>query len=132
MAGSADALTRAGYQVDAVENGEVAWETLQAASYDLLITDNRMPGLSGIEFVRKLRSAQMKLPVIFASGGAGPKELAQSQWPQPAAALPKPFAPGQLLETVAHALAEAAPVAYRSEISFSPFAEAHGRWGINE
>jgi DNA-binding response OmpR family regulator len=41
-------LVLSGYQVNAAEDGEAAWEYLQANSYDLLITDNRMPRLSGL------------------------------------------------------------------------------------
>jgi Response regulator receiver domain len=66
-----EVLLRDGYEVDAA-----AWVALQSRSYDLLITDNQMPGLSGAEFVRKLRAAQMTLPVIFASGG-----LTRRTWP---------------------------------------------------
>ena len=47
-------LVRAGYQVRAVEGAQAAWEALQSRSYDLLITDNQMPGLSGLELVSKL------------------------------------------------------------------------------
>src|ERR1035437_5060664 len=68
-------LVLSGYQVNAAEDGEAAWEYLKANSCDLLITDNRMPRLSGRELVKKLRSANMILPVILASGmvrGAAP------------------------------------------------------------
>ncbi|MBE0544257.1 MAG: response regulator, partial [Verrucomicrobia bacterium] len=61
-------LTRAGYTVDAAEDGVVAWHALNAESYDLLITDNNMPALTGIELLQKMRAARMCLPVIVASG----------------------------------------------------------------
>jgi YesN/AraC family two-component response regulator len=60
--------------VDTAEDGEFGWEALQAKNYDLLITDNNMPKVSGLELVKKLRSARMALPVILASG-AMPEEL---------------------------------------------------------
>ena len=95
----ADLLFHSGYQVDTAEDGESGWEALQAKSYDLLITDNKMPKVSGLELVKKLRSARMALPVILVSG-AMPEELNRLPWLQLAATLLKPFTPGELLGTV--------------------------------
>src|SRR6266498_4950023 len=48
---SAQVLVRSGYEVDVAEDGMAGWEALRAESYDLLITDNQMPRLSGLELV---------------------------------------------------------------------------------
>jgi two-component system, OmpR family, alkaline phosphatase synthesis response regulator PhoP len=96
---SAEVLFRSGYQVDTAEDGETGWEALQARNYDLLITDNKMPKVSGVELVRKLRSARMALPVILATG-AMPEELDRHPWLQLAATLLKPFTGEELLGTV--------------------------------
>ena len=125
-------LVRAGYQVGAVEGTQAAWEALQARSYDLLITDNQMPGLSGIDLVSELRSAQLGLPVVVASGGIGAEELAQNQRLQPAIALPKPFSADQLLETVAEALHRASRDPAHTQVSFPASADSYSHWGINE
>lgn len=66
---------RAGYRVDTVANGQAAWNALESArrehcGYDLLITDNTMPEMTGVELVAKMRSARNHLPVIMASGTA--------------------------------------------------------------
>src|ERR1043165_2093734 len=61
-------LRRSGYQVDTAEDGAAGWEALQATHYDLLITDNNMPKMSGVELVKMLRAARMTLPVVIASG----------------------------------------------------------------
>ena len=61
-------LLRAGYAVDAAEDGVAAWEALCAESYDLMITDNNMPKMKGIEVLVKLRAARMALLVIMATG----------------------------------------------------------------
>src|SRR2546422_9753088 len=50
---SAGALVSFGYRVDVAEDGEAAWKALHANSYDLLITDNKMPKISGVELVKK-------------------------------------------------------------------------------
>lgn len=62
-----EALARSGYQVDTVEDGEAAWEALQIHDYDLLIADNKMPLLRGLDLIIKLRAQGMTLPIIFAS-----------------------------------------------------------------
>lgn len=58
------ALRRAGYSVEAVANGVEAWDALQTHSFDLLVTDNNMPCLSGEELILKLRRVGMTLPII--------------------------------------------------------------------
>ena len=129
---SAMFLVRAGYQVNAVEGSQAAWEALQSLSYDLLITDNQMPEMSGLELVRKLRSAQLALPVIMASGGIDERDLTQNQWLQPAKVLPKPFTSAALLETVAEALPLAARVPFRPEFPFPGPVDSYNHWGLNE
>jgi CheY-like chemotaxis protein len=100
-----EALGRSGYQVDAAEDGEAGWNALHAANldangYDLLITDNRMPKLSDVELIQKLRSAHVEVPVILASGALP----ANADGLHLAAILPKPFSLDQLLQTVRHVL----------------------------
>jgi DNA-binding response OmpR family regulator len=97
---SASVLIRFGYRVRAAEDGAAGWEALNADSYDLLITDHNMPRLTGVELVKKLRSARMALPVILATGHLPTEELCQNPSLQLAAMLPKPFSVDELLQTV--------------------------------
>ena len=96
---NAEVLRRFGYQTETAEDGAAAWEALQANRYDLLITDNNMPKVSGVELVKKLRSAHMVLPVILASGAIPTEELNRNPWLRPTATMVKPFSSGQLLKT---------------------------------
>ena len=95
-----DALARPGYAVETAEDGADGWQALWTKPFDLLITEYGLPGLNGIELVRKLRAAHMALPVIMASERSPADELAQNPSLQLAALLPKPFYISQLLETV--------------------------------
>jgi DNA-binding response OmpR family regulator len=61
------ALAAAGYHVDTAEDGEAGWQALQTNDYDLLITDNKMPKLWGLELIKRLREHGISLPIIFAS-----------------------------------------------------------------
>jgi DNA-binding response OmpR family regulator len=65
---NATVLTHAGYAVDMDEDGDAAREALQAKRCELMITDNHMPRLTGIELLNKLRSTPMGLPVIMVTG----------------------------------------------------------------
>ncbi len=125
-------LTGAGYHVDAVAEGEAGWEALQARSYDLLITDNQMPGLSGTDLVLRLRSARMALPVIFASGNIVPEQVAASSRLQPVSALPKPFTSGELLARVAEMLQPVGQVPDGPGVSLRVTQESCLHWGLNE
>jgi DNA-binding response OmpR family regulator len=95
-----EVLARPGYQVDAAEDGAAGWEALQANNYNLLITENEMPNLTGVELVTKLRSARMAVPVVMAAGRLPTFELVQNPPLQLAALLPKPFYISELLQTV--------------------------------
>jgi len=101
---NARVLKRSGYEVDTVEDGAAAWEALQDKPFNLLITDHHMPGLTGIELVKKLRAANMDLPVIMATGKLPARELAKNPSLQLAALLPKPFSFHELLEAVRNVL----------------------------
>jgi CheY-like chemotaxis protein len=98
------ALTRYGYETDVVGNGEAAWAALQARPYDLMITDNTMPGMTGWELIIRIRTENLPLPVILASGTAPPDKLAKEQGLLLSAILRKPFTVDELLAATAEAL----------------------------
>ena len=58
-------LTRMGYQTRAAANGVEALQLAQEQSFDLVISDLRMPGMDGIELLRQLRETGLTLPVIM-------------------------------------------------------------------
>jgi CheY-like chemotaxis protein len=97
---SVDVLAGSGYDVDAVMDGAAGWEALQANRYDLTITDNKMPKMTGLEMIEQLRSAHMTLPVIMATGHLPMVEFARRPWLKPDATLQRPFSNDDLLEAV--------------------------------
>lgn len=54
--------------VDMAEDGDAVREALQAKRCELMIADNQMPSLTGIELNNKSRSACRGLPVIMVTG----------------------------------------------------------------
>jgi len=103
---SATALNRAGYHVDTANDGAFAWEALDASRYDLMITDNNMPNLTGMELLKKLYATHMTLPCIMAAGKMPEEEFTRYPWLQPAATLLKPYTIEQLLGAVKKVLCE--------------------------
>jgi CheY-like chemotaxis protein len=57
-----------GYQVELCPNGGEALKSVSQSSVDLLLIDNLMPVLSGVEVLRRLRSTHPALPAILMSG----------------------------------------------------------------
>lgn len=53
-----------GYRVDQARSGEEALDCLRKESYDLLLVDVRMPGITGLDVTRAMRQEQPSLPVI--------------------------------------------------------------------
>ncbi len=97
---SATVLSRSGFAVDAAEDGAAAWRALNNQNYHLLITDNQMPKISGVELLKQMHAAKMELPVIMATGTLPEKEFNQHPWIKPTATLLKPFTIAELLQTV--------------------------------
>ncbi len=61
----AEALKRKDYEVDLAENGKRALSLLRSRSYDLLISDMKMPDISGLEVLRKAKELSPSLAVIM-------------------------------------------------------------------
>ncbi|HJV26577.1 MAG TPA: response regulator [Aromatoleum sp.] len=59
----AKALRHAGYALDVLDRGDHADHALKSQSYDLVILDLSLPGLDGLEVLRRLRSRQQGAPI---------------------------------------------------------------------
>jgi DNA-binding response OmpR family regulator len=97
---SAEVLTRHGYIVNAAEDGAAGWEELQANRYNLLITGQDLPKMTGIKLIGKLRAAGMVLPVVMVADRLPTRELARTPPLPVAAMLLKPISFDALLDTV--------------------------------
>ena len=73
-----DMVTTLGYPVLALEDAELALQTLHedGPRFDLLITDQRMPRMSGLQLAREARTEAPDLPIILVSGDAEDPALA--------------------------------------------------------
>ena len=62
------ALELDGYEVLGAEDGKQAWELVQKRPVDLVVTDLKMPRLSGEELIKNITSTQPNLPIIVLTG----------------------------------------------------------------
>ena len=61
-------LGRLGYAVTEALSGEHAMELAQSERFDVIVTDIVMPGMDGIELLRRVRGFDLDLPVILITG----------------------------------------------------------------
>jgi DNA-binding response OmpR family regulator len=97
---SVDVLVSSEYEVDAAMDGAAGWEALRARHYDLVITDNKMPKMTGVEMIEKLRYTRVDLPVIMATSQLPTYIFDEKPWLTPDAMLQRPFSNDDLLATV--------------------------------
>jgi two-component system cell cycle sensor histidine kinase/response regulator CckA len=93
-------LICSGFEVEAAADGAAGWEALQAKRYDLVITDNFMPKVTGVEMVKKLHAAGMQVPVIMATALFPQEQITLHPWLEAIPTLIKPFKSAELLSTV--------------------------------
>jgi DNA-binding response OmpR family regulator len=113
-------LSQAGYLVETAANGAIAWDLLQLETFDLLVTDNEMPGMTGVELLKKLRAERMVLPIIMATGAEPREEFARDPWLRPAATLLKPYTLDELLGVVRVVLSSAEIEIARERVANPP------------
>jgi CheY-like chemotaxis protein len=106
-------LESSGHQVLTVENGALAVESCRLERPDLVVLDLMMPGMSGIEACRAIRSdpCVAHTPVILLTARAQSADVEQGLAAGADAYVTKPFSPRELAFRVDTLLAEAASVA---------------------
>lgn len=66
------ALTLGGHQVTLCADGTEVLSTLETAEFDALVLDIWMPGLGGLEVMKRVTRLHPELPIVVISGG-GPQ-----------------------------------------------------------
>jgi DNA-binding NtrC family response regulator len=97
-------LERAGHQCLGAEDGARGLEILEAQHPDLLITDLKMPGIDGMELMRRARAFDSELPVIVVTGFATIESAVAAVKEGAFDFLPKTFSVDQLQVAVERAL----------------------------
>ncbi len=98
-------LSREGHAVDRVSGGEDALRALARAPYGVVVTDLRMPGMSGHELVQRVRALSPSSRVVVVTAFATVESAVSCVRDGAVDYLTKPFSPEALTRTVEAALA---------------------------
>lgn len=80
--------------------------TAEEPEIDLILSDLRMPGTSGLELLKQIRRRGVNIPFVLMSGHATGEEAAETEAAGRAAFVSKPFTPPQLALAVHRVLPE--------------------------
>lgn len=98
-------LNNKGYAVITAGNGEEALNKLSAEKYDMVYTDIKMPGMSGIEVAERVKANQPWLPVVIITGYGTQDNEARAEAAGVSAFLSKPLSPEMIVGTTEMTLA---------------------------
>jgi len=98
--GCVQTLSEEGYRVQAVENGYKGLEKTKDESFDVILLDLKMPGISGMEVLKKLKENDSNSSVIVITGYATIDSAVEAMKQGAHDFLTKPFAPEALSSVV--------------------------------
>src|SRR6266704_5056508 len=94
-------MAEEGYEIRTVDSAEAALRLLEQEEFFMIITDARLNGMSGYEFLGQLKQRWPNLPVLMITAFATPKLAVEAIKAGAIDYLAKPFAPEELLHAVA-------------------------------
>ena len=97
-------LTSQGHRVECFSSGEAYLEGVTAERAGCLVVDLRMPGVTGLQLLQQLASAESSRPTVVISGHAEIASVVQAMKLGAVDVLEKPFQPSHLLKAVQAAL----------------------------
>jgi EAL domain-containing protein (putative c-di-GMP-specific phosphodiesterase class I)/CheY-like chemotaxis protein len=123
------ALGRAGYRALRAESGASALTLLETEHVDAIITDLAMPGMPGIEFMRRVRERDPDLPILVITGAPAIDTAIESIDVGVFRYLTKPITPAEIVRAAsdavhARAFAKARRAAFRHVASIPPVGPA--------
>ncbi len=97
-------LAREGYQVALAPDGHAALERLKAGGVDLVLSDLKMPGLTGLELLREVKAVAPDVDVIMLTAFGTVEEAVKAMKDGAVDFLTKPFQRAQLIRVIRKAL----------------------------
>jgi len=107
-------LRSQGFETDVVDSGERALEILRTKNFSMMVSDVRMPGLSGLETLRLARQEHATLPVLLVTAFTDVRDAVAAMRDGAVNYLAKPIDLDELLACVRQAvgISESAPLRY--------------------
>ena len=93
-------LTSKGYEVDTCNNGYDAVDMLRTTAYDLVVLDEMMPGMTGLETLPLIKEAHPSLPVIMVTKSEEENIMNKAIGSKIADYIIKPVNPNQVLLSI--------------------------------
>ena len=93
-------LEKKGYEVITVSNGSDAFDQCAQQTFDLILLDEQMPGLSGLETLQKMKEIQPATPIVMVTKSEEENIMNQAIGSKIADYLIKPVNPNQILLTL--------------------------------
>jgi excisionase family DNA binding protein len=109
-------LLRADYDVETASDGASAVERLREKTYDLLITDLKMPGMDGLSVIREARRRSADMPIIIITGYSTEASAIEAINLGVSGYLTKPFRLPRIVTIAARAMGEPPPPEYLEAI----------------
>jgi EAL domain-containing protein (putative c-di-GMP-specific phosphodiesterase class I) len=97
-------LVRAGYRCITAQTGHDALEHLSSGGVDVVVTDLVMPGMSGLDFMKRARERNPDLPILVMTGAPAIDSAIQSIDAGVFRYLTKPTLPAQLIKAIGDAV----------------------------
>jgi CheY-like chemotaxis protein len=99
-------LSGKGYAVITASNGQEALNKLEAEDYDVVFTDIKMPGMSGLEMAEHVKERRPWLPVVIVTGYGSPDNEARAEAAGVSGFLRKPLSPEMIEGSAQKAFSE--------------------------
>jgi DNA-binding NtrC family response regulator len=119
-------LRSQGFETVTADSGQQALETLRTGKFDMMISDVRMPGLSGLETLRLARKEHATLPVLLVTAFTDVRDAVAAMRDGAVNYLAKPIDLDELLASVRQAIgiSESAPLRFNQEKPLPDFVVA--------
>lgn len=99
-------LSGKGYAVITASSGQEALDKLETENYDVVFTDIKMPGMSGLEMAEQVRASRPWLPVVIVTGYGSPDNEARAEAAGVSGFLRKPLSPEMIEGSAQKAFSE--------------------------
>ncbi len=119
-------LQTQGFEIETAESGARALEKLRVAKFDMMISDVRMPGLSGLETLRRARQEHATLPVLLVTAFTDVRDAVSAMRDGALNYLAKPIDLDELLASVQQAtgVSESVSLKYNEDKQLPAFVVA--------
>ncbi len=103
-------LRRAGFEVDWVTDGHYGLEKIRENGFDVVLLDLKMPGIDGVEVMRRIRESGKDIKVIIITAYPSVESMLETAKLGSVDYVLKPFTPNELVSAVNRVLRERTPV----------------------